>query len=144
MDRIRVKVWHFSEPSAPAECSLVVVVVLFCHQLLPFITAETCLHLFIFFFPFINESERTEKTGVVLVLVPLHTYTHTLTHTLILRLWLCCDYYTFSGGFNHGPVGPSPQGGPHFNVYVCYFPPQFIALSFILPGSPTDIRGLLE
>lgn len=32
---------------------------------------------------------------------------------------------TFSGGFNHGPVGPSPQGGPHFNACVLLFPPVY-------------------
>lgn len=35
-------------------------------------------------------------------------------------------------------------GEAPISMRVCYFFPQFIALPFILPGSPTDIRGLLE
>lgn len=48
---------------------------------------------------------------------------HSFSSLPSVRLW--CDYYTFSGGFNHGPVGPSPRGGPHFNACVLLFPPVY-------------------
>lgn len=35
-------------------------------------------------------------------------------------------------------------GEAPISMRVCYFFPHFIALPFILPDSPTDIRGLLE
>lgn len=42
-----------------------------------------------------------------------------------------------------GQLGHRLREAP-ISMRVCYFFPQFIALPFILPDSPTDIRGLLE
>lgn len=82
----------------------------------------------IFFPPFFFQLEGTKRrgqTGVAFVLVPLRLPPLPLSFSCLPSVALWCDYYTFSRGFNHGPVGPSPRGGPDFNARVLLFPPVY-------------------
>lgn len=76
------------------------------------------------FFPFRLKAQREQDGEGWLLFWYLCVFPHSFSFSSF-PLWLCCDYYTFSGGFNHGPVGPSPRGGPHFNACVLLFPPVY-------------------
>lgn len=70
-----------------------------------------------------HKEKRTERGGFcfgALCLPPLP-----LSFSCLPSVEHWCDYYTFSRGFNHGPVGPSPRGGPDFNASVLLFPPVY-------------------
>lgn len=77
-----------------------------------------------FFFQ-LEGTKRRGQTGVAFVLVPLRLPPLPLSFSCLPSVALWCDYYTFSRGFNHGPVGPSPRGGPDFNARVLLFPPVY-------------------
>ena len=78
----------------------------------------------VFFPPWIESTKRKGQRGVAFVLVAL-CLPPLFPFSSLPSVGLWCDYYTFSGGFNHGPVGPSPRGGPHFNACVLLFPPVY-------------------
>lgn len=80
--------------------------------------------LSLFFFQ-LEGTKRGGQTGVAFVLVPLRLPPLPLSFSCLPSVVLWCDYYTFSRGFNHGPVGPSPRGGPDFNARVLLFPPVY-------------------
>lgn len=64
--------------------------------------------------------------------------------SLPLPLWCSGVIITLSvEDLTTGQLGHRLGEAP-ISMRVCYFFPQFIALPFILPDSPTDIRGLLE
>lgn len=86
--------------------------------MIPFLSTK------ILFFPSERRHKRTGQRGVAFVLVP-RCLPPTLSFSSFPSVELWCDYYTFSGGFNHGPVGPSPRGGPDFNARVLLFPPVY-------------------
>lgn len=81
---------------------------------------------FAFFFFFqLEGTKRRGQRGVAFVLVPLRLPPLPLSVSCLPSVEHWCDYYTFSRGFNHGPVGPSPRGGPDFNARVLLFPPLY-------------------
>lgn len=81
----------------------------------------------VFFFSFfqLEGTKRRGQRGVAFVLVPLRLPPLPLSFSCLPSVEHWCDYYTFSRGFNHGPVGPSPRGGPDFNARVLLFPPVY-------------------
>lgn len=81
-----------------------------------------------FFFFFLTfrktaQNNRTERGGFCFGTSVSSPHSFSFSSFPSVELW--CDYYTFSGGFNHGPVGPSPRGGPDFNARVLLFPPVY-------------------
>lgn len=80
---------------------------------------------FSLFFPLRSEAQREQDREGWLLFWYLCVFPHSLSFSSLPSVGLWCDYYTFSWGFNHGPVGPSPQGGPHFNACVLLFPPVY-------------------
>lgn len=79
----------------------------------------------ILFFFQLEGTKRRGQRGVAFVLVPLRLPPLPLSFSCLPSVEHWCDYYTFSRGFNHGPVGPSPRGGPDFNARVLLFPPVY-------------------
>lgn len=97
-----------------------------------------------FFSSFSWKAQREEdREGWLLFWCP-YVFPHSLSLSPAFPLWSTGVIITLSvEDLTTGQLGHRLGEAP-ISMRVCYFFPQFIALPFILPDSPTDIRGLLE
>lgn len=102
------------------------------------------ISLFFFFSSFSSKAQREEdRQGWLLFWYP-YVFPHSLSLSPAFPLWCSGVIITLSvEDLTTGQLGHRLGEAP-ISMLVCYFFPQFIASPFILPDSPTDIRGLLE